>query len=188
MPPFSSVSKQTASCLQAWFWFIQWDSELQQTQFTMALEMYFLFLYGLIICFSHSYNEPPLLGCAANLLPTILESPKAFSAARWNPVASIPPTPHTSPELFLKEIQHNLVTKHIHHRKGFNWSLWAHIQVCSRTEILFLHLAFDLEPSCICKGGSVTFSADPWVTVQWQTVVLPHNALISVAWEYFRIV
>jgi len=68
---------------------------LQQTQSPMAPEMFFLFLWGLIICSSHSYHEPQVLSCAANLLPTILETPKAFSASHQNPATSIPShSPH----------------------------------------------------------------------------------------------
>lgn len=104
MPPLCTVSRQIGSCLQAWFWFIQCVSELQQAQFPMASEMFFLFLCRLINCSSHSYHEPQVLSHAANLLPTTLETPKNSQLPIGIQLCPFPPTPHTSPEFFLKEI------------------------------------------------------------------------------------
>lgn len=91
---------------------------------------------------------------------------------------------------FLKK--YNLITKPIHHRKDFSCPLWTHIWVWTRTQILSVLLAFDfsVEHSCSSKDGSAKFSAVPLITVLWQIVAMPHNAVLWFLWpdNIYRII
>lgn len=53
-------------------------------------------------------------------------------------------------------------------------------------------LAFDftVEHFCFCKDGSIKFSSVPLITVLWQIVVMPHNAVLWFLWpeNIYRIV